>query len=246
MQDDALNIGLNFGVRFLTKNVAYFLGLLMADEQVILNDEKYWIAPVRHNPKQFNPVELEEHYNIVKSLAVEINKAEFTHFISYYKERGVKFKKYNAGKDGFVTLFKQEEVEYSLDDLIDDISFGLQNGSSSIKRAFLVGVFDGRSSYDKTYKFIAMDIENDSLIELLGGILGSRGIEAKINNSLNARKRDNLKAKPRKGQIRIKYEEFLSKIGFISPIRFGKATVDFTENQLTQFDELLPGLKIIK
>lgn len=237
---------LDVGTKFLTENSAYFLGLLMADEQIALNKEVYWIAPVRHNPKQYDDINLEEHYNNVKILADAINKKDLTHFISYYKNYGVKFKKFNAGKNGFVTLFKQLTEQYTLDDLINDIHNSLKHSSNSVKRAFLVGTFDGRSSYDKTYKFISQDIDNNTLINLLSDTLNSLGVDAKINNSLNSRKRDNPKSKPRKGQIRIKYLDFLSMIGFISPIRYAKATSEVPRENLEKHDEILQGLKTVR
>ena len=68
-----------------------------------------------------------------------------------------------------------------------------------------------RSSYDKTYKLIALDIENENLINLLSDMFEQLDITVTINNLASARKRDNPKSKPRKPQIRIKHLEFLKK-----------------------------------
>lgn len=246
MEYITVETGLDLGTKFLFEKSAYFLGLLMADEQIIINGERYWIAPVRHNPKQYDDVELEQHYSIVKALGEDLNKSGLTHFISYYKNRGVTFEKFNAGKNGFVTLFKQLKADYSLDELIGDIQEGLRNSSGQVKRAFLVGVFDGRSSYDKTYKFISLDIENDKLVVLLDNLFSDLGITTNVNSLYSARKRDNPNAKPRKPQIRIKYLDFLKKVGYISPIRFSKSTVELRNVTIVELDDILLGLKAIR
>ncbi|MGH0508494.1 hypothetical protein ACQVN8_11865 [Bacillus paranthracis] len=240
-----IKTGLDLGAKFLTEDTAYFLGLLMADEKISWNDKTYWISPVRHNPTHFEQSDLEAHYTIVKKLAKSLNKQDFTRFISFYKAYGVKFPKFNAGKNGFVTIFEQKVATYSLDDLIEDTRETLLSSIPQVKKAFLVGVFDGRSSYDKTYKLIALDIENMNLINLLSEMFEQLDIKVKVNNLDSARKRNNPKAKPRKPQIRIKHLEFLTKIGFLSPVRFKKATMGLSSSTFFNQDVMLEGHKFI-
>lgn len=46
-----LNIGIDFGSDYLTNEVAYFLGgILAANEHTINNGQTFWIAPFRSNP----------------------------------------------------------------------------------------------------------------------------------------------------------------------------------------------------
>ncbi|MDZ4481606.1 hypothetical protein [Bacillus cereus] len=240
-----IEIGLDLGAKFLTEDTAYFLGLLMADEKISWNNKTYWISPVRHNPTHFEQSDLEEHYNIVKKLARSLNKQDFTHFISFYKAHGVKFPKFNAGKNGFVAIFEQKIIDYSLNDLIQHIKEPLLASTLQVRKAFLIGVFDGRSSYDKTYKLISLDIENENLINLLSQIFKQIGVTATVNNLASARKRANPTAKPRKPQIRIKHLDFLREIGLLSPVRFKKATTELASDTFINRDDILEGHKLI-
>ncbi|MGR5907166.1 hypothetical protein ACT7DL_05795 [Bacillus paranthracis] len=70
-------------------------------------------------------------------------------------------------------------------------------------------------------------------------------ITVTINNLASARKRDNPKSKPRKPQIRIKHLEFLKKIGFLSPVRFKKATTELSSSTYVNQDVMLEGHKFI-
>ncbi|MET3682930.1 hypothetical protein ABID56_001020 [Alkalibacillus flavidus] len=241
-----LNIGIDMGSsKFLTENTAYFLGLLLADESIALEGRTHWIAPVRHNPKKYDMTSLEHHYYLVKSLSEQIGKENKTFFIDYFKSIGVKFSKFNAGKYGFVTLFEQTEDEYTLEKLVDDIFQPLKNSSHTVLQAFLVGCFDGRSSYDKTYKFISLDIQNQNLFNLIAELISRLGIKANLNNSHNARKRNNSGSTPRAGQIRIKSHEYLENIGFISPIKFENAVQGVLSNYQLKTEPILNELKTI-
>ena len=239
-----INVGLDLGTKFLTNQTAYFLGLLMANEKTTINSAIYWQAPVRHNPKSFNYTDLERHYNYIKQIAVFLNKTSSTHLVNFYKKQDIPIEKYNAGKNGILTLFKELTSDYSIEDLISDVYDPLLNSFDNIKRSFLIGVFDGRGSYDKTANFIVLDYDKLAVKEIIEHSLNELGIKANINSKATARVRKDSGSAPRKKQIRIKHIEFLQKIGFVSPTRFDKATTKlFSEYEKVDLNNILPGLK---
>lgn len=64
-----LNIGIDFGSNYLTNEVAYFLGgILAADERTTRNEQTFWIAPFRSNPRYATPTQIEKHYNYVQNI----------------------------------------------------------------------------------------------------------------------------------------------------------------------------------
>ncbi|QUW20478.1 hypothetical protein JSQ81_11460 [Sporosarcina sp. Marseille-Q4063] len=242
-----IELGIDLGSKFLTNQSAYFLGLLMADERTSIEDKVYWQAPVRHNPTHFNYRDLEAHYNYIKQIADFLNKGELCQLTDFYRQQNIPISKYSAGKKGIVTLFEQTQSTYNINDLVRDIQEPLYNSSTEVKISFLVGVFDGRASYDKTAKFIALDYDNDNVRGLLARLLNDVRITANINSGTTARERKDSYSAPRKKQIRIKHIEYLTKIGFVSPTRFERATVSVsTDLKLVDNREVLPGLKTLR
>ena len=64
-----LNIGIDFGSDYLTNEVAYFLGgILAANEHTINNGQTFWIAPFRSNPGYATVTQIEMHYNHVQNI----------------------------------------------------------------------------------------------------------------------------------------------------------------------------------
>jgi hypothetical protein len=247
MEYQVIETGLDLGTKFLTPETAYFLGLLQADEREVIGDTVYWVAPIRHNPKHFEINDLEQHYSAVKQIAKVVHKEEFTHMTDFLKQQGAELKKYNLGKKGIVTLFEEKIPNYDIDTLIRNIEEPLLSSDPTIVRAFLVGVFDGRGSYDKTAKFIALDYDNGNFIKLVEKCLKIVGIDANINNTASARRRKDSSAAPRKSQLRIKHLLFLTKIGFVSNVRFNKATIEIpNEYSKVSLDQVLTGLKGIQ
>lgn len=247
MELKSVKLGLDLGSKFLTAQSAYFLGLLLADERTKINNKVFWQAPVRHNPTHFNYHDLEEHYNFIKEIAEFLGKDGVSQLTDFFKEQGIPISKFTAGKKGIVTLFEQINDGYDVSNLINDILEPLRNSADLVKRAFLVGVFDGRGSYDKTAKFIALDYDSNDVREIVAIILNELGIDANINSKASARIRKDSTSAPRKKQIRIKHIEYLKNIGFISPTRFEKATVELPVGYETiSLGEILPGLKAIQ
>lgn len=236
---------MDIGTKFLTHQTAYFLGLLMANEQTNINDKIYWQAPIRHNPKYYNYVDLETHYNYLKEISIFLNNKD-THMVDFYRRKDIPIQKYNAGKNGIITLFRENRVNYSNRDLINDIFEPLISSANVIQHAFLIGVFDGRSSFDKTANFIVLDYDNDELKDLIDLLLINLNIKPNINSKKSARARK-VSSNPRKKQIRIKHLEFLEKIGYISPTRFNNSTRTLPNDfEKISVPSILPGLKLIK
>lgn len=88
MSIQTVETGLDLGTKFLTNQSAYFLGLLMANEQTQSNNNVYWQAPVRHNPTHYNYQDLEEHYNYIKEIARFLGKDDLTQLTDFYIEQG--------------------------------------------------------------------------------------------------------------------------------------------------------------
>lgn len=242
-----IETGLELGSRFLSKETAYFLGMLLADEQIEFQNDIYWQASVRHNPTHFTQQQLEDHLIFIKRIARSLGKESVTHLTDFYKDQGVPIMKFNAGKKGIVTLFKQTAAIYSIDDFIQDITVPLLNSGEDVQRAFLVGVFDGRGSYDKTAKFIVVDYDGENTEGLMRRVLNNLRIETNLNSLASARVRRGSTSAARKKQIRIKHERFLRNIGFISPARYQKAIVDISpEYRTCETPNILSGLKGIE
>lgn len=213
----------------------------MADETIKPRDDIFWVAPIRHNPTYFENTELEEHYNYVKQIASFLGKENATQMTSFFIRQGYKFPKFNAGKSGIVTLFKQTSENLTLDELINDISEALLSSEPHIIRSFLVGLFDGRGSYDNS-SFITLDYWNENLGSLVIKLFDLFNLDYNINNTLTARQRQDSTAKPRRGQLRVKHLGYLGKIGVISPNRFKRFTAKIEKYQIIK-DNVLPGLK---
>ncbi|MGM7702247.1 LAGLIDADG family homing endonuclease [Pseudalkalibacillus sp. Hm43] len=246
MDYQVIDLGFDFGTKFLTEDAAYFLGLLMADEREEFNGVTYWFAPIRHNPKQYEIQDLESHYIKVKNMAKTIQKNDMTQMTDFLKNQGFTLGKFNMGKKGIVTLFEVLNTDYKIEDLVYDISEQLLSSSKDVQRSFIIGLFDGRGSYDGS-SFIAVDFDNDSVKDLVVRCLTNLGIEPNINDGSNSRKREKPDSTPRKKQIRIKHINYLSNIGYVSDVRFKKATVKVLDKfSIKEVGTPLYGVKIIE
>lgn len=243
MTNQPLSIGLNLGTSVLNPSAAYVIGLLLCDEQFYHNGRRFWQASIRHNPRQATTEELQQHLEQVRLIVQELGLANSFNLIPFYKQRNINIVKYSAGKIGIIGAIEQLIQEYNIENLLQDITQPLLNSNNEIKRAFLVGVFDGRSSYDKTAKFISLDFNNDSVCELLLTILNDLNVIYNTNYS-----RDRIAGgAPRSNQLRIKHLIYLSSIGLISPVRYQKSTQVVPEvYNLCYKNEVLPNLKVIE
>ena len=140
----SFNPGLLMNTEYLTEQMAYFLGGIYAsEEEVISSQGKYKIAPVRYNYNAASELEITQHYELVSAIALAVNGQT----LMADNIRGTVLDSGKNRMPGFSTFFKTTTLD-ELVDLIPDLRDALINSPWSVQRAFLVGVFDGRSSAD--------------------------------------------------------------------------------------------------
>ncbi|RDY22379.1 hypothetical protein CHF27_013955, partial [Romboutsia maritimum] len=167
-----IQTNLDLGSDFLTPYLAYFSGGLCVGETINVNDNKYWVCLVRHNPPlQYS--ELEPHLNKVQSIASHISKQNSIFMNDYFPgivsaEHGRAL--FSSGKKGFLTLFK-ELGDYDLDTFVRDIHDSLVNSSVTVLKSFIIGIFDTKGSYDTTLKKIAVDVRSEVTANLIMEVL---------------------------------------------------------------------------
>lgn len=240
--------GLNMRTHYLTEQMAYFLGGIYAsEEQVTSSDGNYKIAPVRYNFKTATELEIAQHYELVKENAKLVNGQT-------YMAENIRHTILDSKKNrmpGFSTFFKSIDSN-SLVDLIPSLRCALQKSPQSVQKAFLVGVFDGRSSADinkKTNKvrMIVLDCISEEVASFLAEMIEIAGIRYNYNTH-----RDRVEGgKPRNPQLRIKdVEKFVNEIGLISPRRIKLLKEAFEYNytrvEVIEDNKTLHGLKTIK
>lgn len=208
------------GTRYLTKEVAYFLGgIYAADECVNSNNKIYWAAPVRYNPQYSNSMQTTEHFNKVSVISSSVQ--------GYTVMRdNIKGTSLDSGKNrlpGFSTFFESTGLT-NLNSEIPELKTALLSSPKEVKKAFILGVIDGRGTPDVNVqrgiiRYISLDCPTDYIGEFLLEIFEDYGLECNYNTA-----RDRLEGgAPRKPQLRIRNVEFyLKDIGYISPAKFKK------------------------
>ncbi|MBQ6932798.1 MAG: hypothetical protein IJN37_00280 [Clostridia bacterium] len=244
----SFNPGLIMNTQYLTEQMAYFLGGIYAsEEQVISSDGKYKIAPVRYNYNAATDLEIAQHYELVKKIAQPVNGQT-------YMAENIRGTVLDSGKNrmpGFSTFFKSTTLD-ELIVLVPELRNALRQSSWSVQRAFLVGVFDGRSSADidkKTHKvrMLALDCISDDVGAFLSEMVDMAGIRYNYNTH-----RDRLEGgRPRNPQLRIRdVEEFMSRVGLISPRRVNLLKAAYEHNyshvEICDDSATLLGLKTIQ
>lgn len=244
----SFNPGLDMNTQYLTEQMAYFLGGIYAsEEEVITSNKRYKIAPVRYNYSAATEMEIVSHYEIVKMIANMVNG------ITYMAEN-IRNTPLDSGKNrmpGFSTFFTSTTLT-DLTALIPTLRDALKQSPWSVQRAFLVGVFDGRSSADidkqtKKVRMLALDCISDNVASFLAEIIEITGIRYNYNTH-----RDRVEGgRPRNPQLRIKdVKEFMSRIGLISPRRVNLLNFAYQYNydnvEIHEEPTILLGLKTIQ
>lgn len=182
--------------------VAYILGTIYPlTKSINYNNYLYFAGQINHQSNMITDNELLEHFQEIYKL-LEQNSLTNVLILDNLEEK-------ISRKKGFSILLKndnQDENELSL--LIQNI----KNSNLDIQKYFLIGCFDGRSSYDTSSKYLSVDVDRDyDKQNNIKEILLNFGIEPNINNrDINHPKND---------QIRIprKYlDDFINKIGLFS------------------------------
>lgn len=243
----AFDSGLNMNTRYLTEQVAYFLGGIYAsEEQVIASGIRYKVDPVRYNYNAATEMEIAQHYELVRDIAVQVNGQT----VMVENIRGTALDSGKNRMPGFATFFRSTTL-IDLVDLIPSLKTALYDSPWSVKRAFLVGAFDGRSSADinkKNYsiRYLSLDCITDAAASFLSETVEMCGFDYNYNTSRERKEG----GRPRNPQLRIKdVDTFMDKIGLISPRRVNllKNAYEHTHNAVLIRDnsDVLPGLKTI-
>lgn len=192
--------------------LAYVLGLIYPlYKEKKLDGKDYIIGSVNHNSGMVTQTQLNEHYKSIKDL------------ISKYMDKNKIILKTNkcdaytiSSKEGFSIILDKSGL--SRDETIDILTRKVNeitNHTNELKKEFIKGCFDGRSSWDKTAHFLSIDIDRDyNRQDIIKGLLENQG----INYNLNRRDLNHIK----NDQLRIKFDSipiFMSNIGLYSTCR---------------------------
>lgn len=239
--------GLDMNTKYLTETMAYFLGGIFASEEEVTNAiGNYKIAPVRYNYNAASEMEIIEHYELVKALAKKVNG----YTVMAENIRGGALDSKKNKMPGFSTFFKSTSFE-DLHDMIPRLKSALFDSPWSVRRAFIVGIYDGRGSADinkntQNVRMFALDCITNEVGYFLSEIIESCNIRYNYNTH-----RDRLEGgRPRNPQLRIRdVEKFVREIGLISPRRINllKQAYEYNYSFVTVVNEdsVLEGLKSI-
>ena len=239
--------GLKISSKYLTEELAYFLGgMYAAEEQVSSSGKNYKIFPVRYNYGAATEIEITEHYELVKSMSKRM--MAYTAMAENIRKTEL-----DSGKNrmpGFSTFFETTKQE-SLMEMAERLQPVLEASPWNVRRSFLVGVFDGRSSADinkqnHNVRMLSLDCITDEVGAFLSEILEMSNLRYNYNTH-----RDRLEGgKPRNPQLRIKdVDDFIGRVGLISPRRINLLKRAYEYNyssvEIQNEDNILVGLKTI-
>lgn len=223
----------------LSADAAYCLGGIISANEIkdCKNGRFVALLPIRHNPKQVSSKQLRLHQkyiaNIISSCNGTIVKPTSSSFKSWFPKN----------KEGFlVAFYRNFHIDYS--DILAFAENHLKNAPSTVKRAFLIGTFDGRCSWDKTTKKIVLDCSDSRGTDLICSILDEFSIKYDYNLARDRRVGNH----PRKPQLRISSSNvpnFMKTIGLISPAKIAIIAEASFGDVLSKSDSLLPGLTLL-
>ena len=222
---------------------AFCIGGILSSCDVHTNETgtSIWVLPVIHNPQKATPENLSAHKKHLENVFAEIPS------ITVAKGEPDFTKYMQPNKDGFVFLFESKDLN-TPEDLIRHFANDILLSEESIRCAFISGVFDGRSSWDKSGKMITLDSRNELCAETICSILDSLSMRYNYNPP-----RERTSGNPRKAQLRIystDVPDFIKRIGLISPTRIkdieNASICNFSEEADTVLDGLtrVVGLRI--
>lgn len=194
----------------MSRALAYALGLsypLYKSKNV--NGVDYVLGCVNHNPNMITDEDLAKHFKSVREL-FDTDSATKSILIKDNKVNKIQ------PKLGFSILIKQSGCsdEDCIEILTEKVN-EIVTASDDVKVEFVKGCFDGRSSWDKTAHFLALDVDRDYPRQnLMVKIIESLGIDVNVNNrDKNHSKNDQVRIKP--DSLR----KFMSKVGLYSTFR---------------------------
>lgn len=214
---------------------AFCIGGIISSCDVHTNESgtSTWVFPVIHNPQKATPENLSAHKECLKNVFAEISSETVS-------KGEPDFTKYmQPNKDGFVFLFESKNLN-TPEDLIQRFANDILSSDESIRCAFISGVFDGRSSWDKSGKMITLDSRNELCAETICSILNSLSMRYNYNPP-----RERASGNPRKAQLRIystDVPDFIKRVGLISPTRIKDIESASICNFSEESDTILDGL----
>ncbi len=162
---DIQNVGWNSGKAYILGLVYPKLSIAKIEDDL---DGYYLVGLVSHNANQIDETELTSHFlNVTKLIGEsELNKSILLRNIKDFKLMNRRSKVFRrSGKSGFGVLLKIKTINSDLDDFLNDINDTLNEIIKTIPSDyidwFIAGTIDGRSSYDTTTNYIALDIDRD-------------------------------------------------------------------------------------
>lgn len=241
------NAGIKTNTKYLTPELAYFLGgIYAANESVSSNGKLYWAAPVRYNPQYSTQAQTTEHYDHVCVIGSKVGGYTIM-------KDNIKGTSFDSGKNrlpGFSTFFEST----SLTDLcieIPNLKAALLSSDNDIKKAFILGVIDGRGTPDISIqkgliRYLALDCPNNDIGSFLFDVFKSYGLLCNYNTARERLEGGN----PRKSQLRIKnVEDYMRGIGYISPAKFDHMKSvyisKYGSSNVTDGSSFLSGLKYL-
>lgn len=222
----------------LTPEAAYCMGsIVFQPKQFFIGEEEVWLCSVVHNPRMATANELETHFEMLSAIAKK------TSGTVYRKVQMKEYGWYKNKRDVFAIVFRTDKP-IPRSELIQKTKQIIAGADQSIVRAFLVGAFDGRSSWDKA-NYFTLDAPAETE-DLMRQALNVFGIRFKPNYK---RARKNAAQTPREIQFRIKRNDaivFWREIGLISQARLRTFSAYSTVSPNVVIDEtLLPALKTL-
>lgn len=190
---------------------SYILGLsypMLKIKQI--RDDYYILGSVNHNPNMITDQEIAIHFMEVTNLLNQYISDPLD-MILVYNNSPVYGKL--QSKQGFSVVMQLDIDDYK--ERMEAMVVDLQNASEECRIQFTRGCFDGRSSFDTTRHFLAIDVDRDHhRQDVIAAIIESLGIELNINRrEPGYDKNDQIRILPQK------LSRYMHKVGFYSARR---------------------------
>lgn len=223
----------------LSSESAYCLGGIISANEIkaCANGRFAMLLPIRHNPKQVTPNQMQAHKKYITKICATCNGSILKPGTKSFEDW------FPKNKDGFLAVF-YSDAPLTYSDALLFTKDNIANAADPIKRAFLIGAFDGRCSWDKHARKIVLDCSDSHGADLICSILDDFSIKYDYNLARNRRSG----SIPRKPQLRISsynVPDFMKTIGLISPAKINIITESSFGEVLSTPDTLLPGLTIL-
>lgn len=198
----------------MTESIAYVVGMMYPLLKVgEIEGVRYVVGCVNHNKAYIENDEIIKHYQSVDSF---MNKYDETKKIKIRPNK-VTGKYTISIKEGFSILLDIDQLsEEDVLKIFERCLVKIKNSSDDeIKKKFVCGCFDGRSSFDKTACYLSIDVDRDHARQnMIKDVIESLNIKVNLNQrDLSHKKND---------QVRIKKESirlFMNKVGLFSARR---------------------------